>query len=42
VVLLEACDRLDRDDRPDRCEVGRELGVRVEAHGPSGVSMAAG
>jgi hypothetical protein len=39
VVLLEACDCREREERVDFCEVGRELGVRVEPHGPSGVSM---
>lgn len=42
VVLLEAFERFDRVDGPDLWEPGRELGVRVEAHGPSsGVSIAA-
>lgn len=41
VVLLEGCDRFEREERPDLCEVGRELGVLVAARGPSGVSMAA-
>lgn len=42
VVRLDGMERRDRDDRPDFCEAGRELGVLVEANGPSGVSMAAG
>ena len=39
VVRLEVCDCLEREDRVDFCDVGRELGVWVEPHGPSGVSM---
>lgn len=45
VVLLEFCDRAeraDRDERADFCEAGRELGVRVEPHVASGVSMTVG
>lgn len=41
VVRLEVCDWRERDERVDFWDVGRELGVRVEPHGPSGVSMAA-
>jgi hypothetical protein len=41
-VRLERCERADRVERVDFWEAGRELGVRVEAHGPSGVSMAVG
>lgn len=41
VTLVECWERCDRDDRPDLWEDGRELGVVVEADGPSGVSMAA-
>lgn len=43
VVLLEFCDRADRADRDERAdfwEAGRELGVGVEPHVASGVSMA--
>ena len=40
-VLLEGRDRGEREERADFCEAGREL-VLVEAHGPSGVSMAEG
>lgn len=39
VVLLECCDRADREERVDFCEAGRELGVRVEPHVASGVSI---
>lgn len=39
MVRLDGCERRDRDDRRDFWEAGRELGVRVEVHGPSGVSM---
>lgn len=39
VVRLEVWERCEREERVDFCEVGRELGVRVEPHGPSGVSM---
>jgi len=39
-VLLDCFERADRDERADFWEAGRELGVRVEPHVASGVSMA--
>jgi hypothetical protein len=39
VVRLDLCDGVDRDERVDFWETGRELGVRVEPHCASGVSM---
>jgi hypothetical protein len=39
VVLLDCWERADRDERADFCEAGRELGVRVEPHVCSGVSI---
>lgn len=41
VLRIDRWERADRDERADFCEVGRELGVRVEPQVPSGVSMAA-
>jgi hypothetical protein len=40
-VRLETPERCDRDERPDLCDVGRELDL-VEAHGPSPASMLRG
>lgn len=40
VVRLDWWDRADGDERADWWEAGRELGVRVEPHVSSGVSMA--
>jgi hypothetical protein len=39
VVRLEVWLCREREERVDFWDVGRELGVRVEPHGPSGVSM---
>lgn len=40
VVLLDAWERADRDEREDLWEAGRSLGVRVEPQGSPGESMA--
>lgn len=39
LAVFEGCERVDREDRADFWEAGREVGVAVEAHGLSGVSM---
>jgi hypothetical protein len=39
VVRLDCCERTDGDERVDFFEAGRELGVRVEPHVCSGVSI---
>lgn len=40
VLLLDLCDGVERDERVDLWEAGRELGVREEPHCASGDSMA--
>ena len=39
LAVFPGCERVDREDRADFWEAGREVGVAVEAHGLSGVSI---